>query len=820
MPMYKLQKIAEMIGGKLIGDGETEIRNLVTDSRNLFSPNDSVFFAIKGERHDGHKFVEELYRKKNLKNFVVDHIEPTWKNIDCNFIITKSVLDALQKLCSNHRKLFKNIVIGVTGSNGKTIVKEWLYQFMHEDRSIIRSPKSYNSQVGVPLSVWNLEHNAELGIFEAGISMTGEMGKLEEIIRPDIGIFTNIGEAHQENFSSLNEKIREKLILFKSSKVIIYCKDHKLISQEIEKAVRPGQDLINWSFHNEATLQITGIKESGNSTRITGKYKENLIDIKIPFTDKASVENAIVCWLLMLHLGFDNKIIAKRSEKLAPVAMRLELKKGINNCTIINDSYNSDIYSLNIALDFLNQQQQHPVKTLILSDILQTGKNETELYQEVTKLTNDKKINRLIGIGPAIYRNAGLFSCEKYFYLTTEDFLQQMHSDTFQNEAVLIKGARNFGFEAISSILEQKAHRTILEINLSAMVHNLNYFKSKLKPETKIIVMVKAFSYGSGSYEIANMLEFQKVDYLAVAFADEGVSLRRAGISTPVIVMNPEETGFRSMIEYNLEPEIFSFGELSKFSGFLKMSQIEGFPVHIKLDSGMHRLGFMDAEIPELCKELSNNKFISVQSLFSHLAASDEHQHDGFTNEQINHFNTMCQKIINALGRPLNRHILNSMGIERFTNAQFEMVRLGIGLYGINPFNQLQLRNVSSLKTKVLQIKTVAPGETVGYGRKGKAENEKTIAIIPVGYADGFSRKLGNGRGKVWINNQYAKIIGNICMDMCMVDITGIDSKEGDDVELFGEHITISELAEMMNTIPYEVLTSISGRVKRIYIQE
>jgi Alr-MurF fusion protein len=820
MPSYKLEKIAEIISGQLIGKGEAEIRNLVTDSRNLFSPVDSLFFAIKGERHDGHNFVEELFRKKNLKNFVVDHFVNSWKDIDCNFIVVKNVLDALQKLSAHHREHFKGTIIGITGSNGKTIVKEWLYQLMHEDKVIIRSPKSFNSQVGVPLSVWNLESDAELAIFEAGISKPGEMGKLEKIIKPDIGIFTNIGEAHQENFSSLKEKIEQKLELFKNAEVIIYCKDHSLIAKEIEKSAHTNQVILDWSSHKKAALQITEITDNKNFTSISGNYLDCLVQIKIPFTDKASVENAINCWLLMLHLGYDNNIIENRMQKLQSVAMRLELKKGMNNCTIINDSYNSDIYSLNIALDFLNQQQQQSAKTLILSDILQTGKNETELYNAVSKLVENKKINRLIGIGPALFRNAGMFSCKKDFYLTTEDFLKQLHSGTFQNEAILIKGARNFGFEDISSVLEQKAHRTVLEINLSAMVHNLNYFKSKLKPATKIIAMVKAFSYGSGSYEIANTLEYQNVDYLAVAFADEGVALRQSGIGASIIVMNPEEAGFRAMIEYNLEPEIFSFDELDRFSSFLKLSQIEDFPVHIKLDSGMHRLGFVESEIPELCIELTKNKYINVRSVFSHLAASDEPQHDNFTLLQVSRFDSMSQHIINALGRKVDRHILNSMGIERFPDAQFEMVRLGIGLYGINEFNQAQLRNVSSLKTTILQVKTIAPGETVGYGRKGKVEKDKKIAILPIGYADGYSRKLGNGKGHVWINGHLAGIIGNICMDMCMVDLSGIDAKEGDDVEVFGEHITISELAQQMETIPYEVLTNISSRVKRIYIQE
>ncbi len=820
MPVYDINKIAEMADGMLIGSYKADISYLIADSRNYISPDGSLFFALKGDRHNGHDYVEELFLKKKIKNFVVDYMQPSWENIEGNFIVVKNTLEAMQKLSMCHRMLFRGTVIGITGSNGKTIVKEWLYQLMHQDKSIIRSPKSYNSQLGVPLSVWNLDNGAELGIFEAGISKPGEMQKLETIIKPDIGIFTNIGEAHQENFYSLEEKISEKLKLFEHSKVIIYCRDNEILDREIESLAAEGQKLLSWSTHQNANLEITEISKMNEFTVINGKYSGNNIKIKIPFTDKASVENSIHCWLLMLYLGYENNTIETRMQELSPVAMRLELKKGINNCTIINDSYNSDIYSLGIAIDFLNQQQQNSSKTLVLSDILQTGKNETELYSEVAKLIEGKKIDRLLGIGPTLFRNADLFSCKKDFFLTTDNFIGHIHSNSFNNEAILLKGARSFEFERISSILEQKVHRTVLEVNLSAMVHNLNYFRSKLEPTTKVLAMVKAFSYGSGSYEIANMLEYQKIDYLGVAFADEGVALRQSGISTPIIVMNPEETGYRSMIEYNLEPEIFSFGELHRFTQAAKSFQMERFPVHIKLDTGMHRLGFVEQEIESLCQELVSNNYVNVKSVFSHLAASDEPRHDDFTRHQVKCFDSMCNRISKSLNKTFYRHILNSMGIERFPEAQFDMVRLGIGLYGINPFNQDLLQNVSSFKTIISQIKTILPGETIGYGRKGKAEKETTIAIIPVGYADGFSRKLGNGIGRFWINESYVPVIGNVCMDMCMADITGIEAKEGDTVEIFGNHISILQLAEWMDTISYEVFTGISGRVKRIYIKE
>jgi Alr-MurF fusion protein len=820
MPEYRLKKINELIGGKYTGNDDPVIRNLVTDSRNLISPSDSVFFAIRGERHDGHQFIEELYKKRNLRSFVVDHIDLIWEKLNANFIIVDNVLESLQRLCTKHRLGFPGNVIGITGSNGKTIIKEWLYQLMHQDKTIIRNPKSYNSQVGVPLSVWNLEQSAELAVFEAGISKPGEMEHLEVIIKPDIGIFTNIGEAHQENFSTFEEKARQKLMLFKNAKTLIYCKDQNIVANEIEKVFSSEKKLINWSMNQTADLQILQIIKNEGSTILYGTYNSKSVGITIPFVDNASVENSIHCWLLMLYLGYNNNIIADRMKELTPVAMRLELKKGINNCTIINDSYNSDIHSLNIAIDFLNQQHQHKNKTLILSDILQTGKNEAELYREVSKMLKDKNITRIVGIGPALFRNASIFRIEKDFFLTTDDFIKQDAVHFFKDEAILLKGARNFEFERISAILEHKAHNTVLEINLSAMIHNLNYFRTKLKSSTKIIAMVKAFSYGSGSFEIANMLEFQKIDYLGVAFADEGVALRQAGISIPIIVMNPEESAFRLMVEYRLEPEIYSFGVLKLFTGFLKSSQIENFPVHIKIDTRMHRLGFVIPEIPLLCEELMNNKHISVQSVFSHLAASDEKEHDKFTKEQIRLFERISSLITEAVGKSVEKHILNSSGIERFPEGQFSMVRLGIGLYGINPFNQGSLRNVSSLKTFILQTKTVMAGETIGYSRKGKTDKEIQIAILPIGYADGYCRKLGNGIGKVWINGHIAPVVGNICMDMFMVDITGIDAKEGDEVEVFGDHITITQLAAQIETIPYEILTGISARVKRVYVQE
>ena len=814
---YSLKQIADITGGKLIGDGTVTINQLITDSRQPVAASGSLFFAIKGPRNDGHQYIKDLIAKRNVVNFIVENEIHSEQKI--NQIIVDNSVNALQKLAAYHRSIFKCPVIGITGSNGKTIVKEWLYQLLQSKYSIVRSPKSYNSQTGVPLSVWNLNEKTELAIFEAGISEQGEMSKLQAIIKPEIGIFTNIGEAHQENFYSIQRKIREKLNLFRDTKVLLYCLDHEAIAEEIEDWVNDNQQLVCWSAKQKADLQIIRQISQNNGTTLIGIYKGVEITINIPFTDSASIENAINCWLLVLHLGIDKSVYQSEFAALSPVALRLEQKKGINGCSIINDSYNSDLYSLGIALDFLSHQQQLQ-KTLILSDILQSGRLDSDLYQHVADLIEIKQVQRLIGIGTSISSQASLFKVEKEFYTSTEEFISHFQPSRFQNEAILLKGARNFEFERISSFLEEKAHRTTLEINMTAMVHNLNYFKSKLRPGTKLIAMVKAFSYGSGSYEVANMLEYQKVDYLAVAFADEGVALRQSGISMPIIVMNPEASAFRLMIDFRLEPEIYSFKELRQFADMLKAYRIDNYPVHLKVDTGMHRLGFMPEEIDSLCEEIKKNKVLKVESVFSHLAGADEEQHDDYTIEQIELFQKICSKIQASVGYPLMRHILNSSGIDRFSEYQFEMVRLGIGLYGVIPSNQEQLQWVSTLKTSILQIKEIETGKTIGYGRKGKALRKTKIAVIPIGYADGYSRMLSNSVGRVFVNGLYAPVIGNICMDMCMIDITGIKANEGDEVEIFGKNVTILELADKMHTIPYEVLTSIAPRVKRVYVQE
>jgi alanine racemase len=820
MAGYLVSDIAANLGKAVIRNNAV-IRNILIDSRNISSPEDSVFFAITGDNHNGHDYIGELY-DKGVRTFIVSRQDDYEKKYpEASFILVADTLKALQSLAADHRKRFHIPVIGITGSNGKTIVKEWLYHTLALEKNIVRSPRSYNSQVGVPLSLWLMREENDLGIFEAGISKPGEMEKLAEMIMPDTGIFTNIGEAHQENFTDPMQKTEEKLQLFRSCRTIIYCRDHALIHQCVQSDPRlRNTSLFTWSVKEDVSLQVTDIMREPGFTTIKGRYSGRDYQISIPFYDYASVENAIHVWAYLLQSGQFNRQTAGQMKSLPPVAMRLELKKGINRCTLINDSYNSDINSLAIALDTLNMQSQHRRRTVILSDLFQTGMKENRLYQNISALLEEKKVTGFVGIGPALSRNRELFSLPSSFYESTEAFLAVFPALALHDEAILIKGSRQFEFEKISAAMEEKKHNTRLEINLNALVSNLNYYRSLIKEDTRMMVMVKALSYGSGSYEIANVLQFQRVDYLGVAIADEGAGLRNAGITMPVMVMNPDHESFDMIIRYRLEPEIYGFTSLRLFEQAVIRNQEAGYPVHLKIDSGMHRLGFLEEETDRLCDFLKNNRNITVKSVFSHLAATDEPMHDKFSVRQINTFVKIARRITDALGYPVIRHILNSSGIERFPEAQFEMVRLGIGIYGFSPSNQKKLRNVHSLKSTILQMKMVRAHETVGYGRAGKTKKDTVIGVVPVGYADGLSRRLGRGAGKFLINNRFAPVIGNICMDMCMVDLTGIEAHEGDEVVIFGDKYPMTEMAKQLGTIPYEILTGISYRVKRVYYHE
>ncbi|BAX80702.1 bifunctional UDP-N-acetylmuramoyl-tripeptide:D-alanyl-D-alanine ligase/alanine racemase [Labilibaculum antarcticum] len=817
---YTIESVASITGGVCYGKENLSIKTLSIDSRSLQLPGETLFFALVGERHDGHLYIKDLY-KKGVRAFVVNNLESVDSKQFPNaaFVLVPDTLRALQNLAQNHRKNFLYPVFGITGSNGKTITKEWLYQLLNESYSIVRSPKSYNSQVGVPISVWHMNNEVNLAIFEAGISQPGEMDQLSKIIQPTFGIFTHLGDAHRENFKSEVQKLEEKIKLFSSCNSIVYCSDKKLVDESLKARYGRDKELISWSRNHAANLKIVSEEIKGSRTFIKAKYKKKSKEINLSFTDKASIDNAITCWLCLLNLNVDDKTIKEGFLKLEPVAMRLEIKEGIGDCTLINDYYNSDLDSLGIALDLMNQQQNDKRKTLILSDIFQSGYTNRQLYKAISKLLEQKKINRLIGIGEGISSQSKLFKCDASFYGSTDVFLADLNRNHFKDEIILIKGARNFHFERISNALQYKAHQTVLEVNLNAMVHNLNYFRSLLNPDTKLIVMVKAFSYGSGSTEIANLLQHHRVDYLAVAIADEGVELRNAGITIPIIVMNPEYHSFDTMIEYSLEPEIYNQAICLEFEKALKRNGVRNYPIHIKLDTGMNRLGFVQKDMDTLLSVIVKNNHFFISSVFSHLAGADEQQHNDFTAQQINLFTKWSDQILSQFPYHIDRHILNSAGIERFPQAQFDMVRLGIGLYGISCVHQEKLMNVSSLKTAISQIKEVSKENTVGYGRKGHLQSDARIGVIPIGYADGFNRKLGNGLGKVLVNGQAAPVVGNICMDMSMIDLTNTDAKEGDLVQIFGDDYPVSILAEQLDTIPYEILTTISRRVKRVYFQ-
>ena len=818
---YSIEYITKQLNAKRIGNRDSQIDWILTDSRSLCFPEETLFFALKSKRNDGHKYIPELY-ERGVRNFVVENLHSDWNNYtDANFLQVANPLKGLQKLAEKHRGQFDVPVIGITGSNGKTVVKEWLYQLLSPERIITRSPRSYNSQIGVPHSVWLMNEKTEVGIFEAGISEMNEMEALQSIIRPSVGVLTNIGGAHQENFYSLHDKCMEKLSLFKECDVVIYNADDELISSCVAKCLYGARE-IAWSLKdNERPLFIEHIDKNEDSTTIRYRYLGMPNEYTIPFIDDASVENSLHCLAVSLYMMLPPEKITERMARLEPVAMRLEVKEGKNGCVLINDSYNSDLASLDIALDFMSRRSEDKgrKRTLILSDLLETGQSGKFLYRQVAELVHSRGVNCIIGVGEGITEASSRFEVEKHFFRTTEELLASDLLSNLRNEVVLVKGSRNFHFDEITDRLELKVHETILEIDLNALVDNLNYYRGKLKPETKMVCMVKASAYGAGSYEIAKTLQDHRVDYLAVAVADEGSDLRKAGITSSIIIMNPELTAFKTMFDYKLEPEVYNFHLLDELVKAAEKEGVTNFPIHIKLDTGMHRLGFAPSEMPELIRRLKRQTAVIPRSVFSHLVGSDSTQFDTFTRSQIEMFETASQELQAAFSHKILRHICNTAGIERYSEAQFDMVRLGVGLYGVDPYTNQMLHNVSTLKTTILQIRDVPKEDSVGYSRKGRLERDSRIAAIPIGYADGLNRRLGNGRAYCLVNGQKAPYVGNICMDVCMIDVTDIDCKEGDKVIVFGDGLPVTTLAEILETIPYEILTSVSTRVKRVYYQ-
>ncbi len=844
---YTIEKITTLIGARRFGTQEANIRWLLTDSRSLCFPEETLFFALKTKRNDGHQYLGDLYRR-GVRNFVVQVVPAQYEELypQANFLKVVDTLAALQRLAERHRDEFTIPIVGITGSNGKTMVKEWLYQLLSgvglshdpmtqqqtEPLSVTRSPKSYNSQIGVPLSVWLLNENTRVGLFEAGISEPGEMLSLHDIIQPTLGVFTSLGSAHQENFRSLDEKCTEKLQLFHDTDAVVYCSDDDTVSRCMRRSGYKGERL-TWSRENsDATFfvkEVTSTEASSSSqlsTKVSYIYKGIEGQYVIPFIDEASIDNSVTCAVTALQLGVTQEELAERMPLLEPVAMRLEVKEGQRGCTLINDSYNSDINSLAIALDFMNRrpEQQGRRRTVIMSDIYQSGERPEQLYDKVIALLRSRHVDKFIGIGEEIaryLRSEMIGDVECYAFQTLEEFLASDLFRHLRNEVILLKGARRFGFERITELLEQKVHETILEVNLNALVDNLNYYRSFLKPETKMVCMIKADGYGAGAVEIAKTLQDHRVDYLAVAVADEGVTLRKAGITSNIMIMNPEMTAFKTMFDYDLEPEVYSFRLLDALIKAARKEGITGWPVHIKLDTGMHRLGFNPlADMEELIDRLRHQQAVIPRSVFSHFVGSDSDDFDQFSAKQFALFEEGSKRLQRSFSHKILRHMDNSAGIEHFPERQLDMCRLGIGLYGVNPRDNQMLSNVSTLKTTILQLRKVPASETVGYSRKGKLTRDSVIAAIPIGYADGLNRHLGRGRCYCLVNGQKAPYVGNICMDVAMIDVTDIPCQEGDTVEIFGDHLPVTVLSDCMDTIPYEVLTGVSNRVKRVYFQD
>lgn len=824
---YSIDKIAENINAKRLGDAEAQISFILTDSRSLCFPEETLFFALRSERNDGHHYIDELYHR-GVRNFVVEQLPDAFSSIykQANFLQVDNSLLALQQLTTCHRSAFTIPIVGITGSNGKTMVKEWLSQLLSFDHNVTRSPKSYNSQIGVPLSVWLLNESSEIGIIEAGISKRGEMEALQKIIQPTIGVLTSLGAAHQENFSSIEEKCKEKLLLFKDTQALVYQMDDAIAAKCIED-FSYDRTLLGWSEKNKDAAFFVE-KISKDTTTSTIEYCWQMATkgkFTLPFIDDASIQNCITCAAISLYLGMKPQTLAERMPMLEPVAMRLEVKEGQHGCTLINDSYNSDINSLDIALDFMNRRpdQQKRARTLILSDILQSGQTEKQLYCDVAELVQKRGIKKFIGIGSALMRQQEVFDGveERYFFENVADFINSKVFNSLADEVILLKGARSFGFDQLTELLVKKVHETVLEVNLNAVVDNLNWYRSFLKPETKLVCMIKADAYGAGAVEIAKTLEEHRVDYLAVAVADEGATLRRNGIKSNIMIMNPEMSSFKTLFDYELEPEIYSFRLLDALIKAAEKEGITGYPVHIKFDTGMHRLGFNPrTDIAQLIEKLRHQNALIPRSVFSHFVGSDNNDFDSFSAEQFKLFDEGSKQLQSAFSHRILRHIDNSAGIEHFPERQLDMCRLGLGLYGINPRNNEIINNVSTLKTTILQMRNVPKGETVGYSRRGVIEKDSVIAAIPIGYADGLNRKLGNRNCYCLVNGQKADYVGNICMDVALIDVTGIDCKEGDSVEIFGDNLPVTILSNVLETIPYEVLTTVSNRVKRVYFQD
>ncbi|MCB9245025.1 MAG: bifunctional UDP-N-acetylmuramoyl-tripeptide:D-alanyl-D-alanine ligase/alanine racemase [Flavobacteriales bacterium] len=826
--MLNAGKLAKWIGAELQGSAENGIAHILTDSRTGHIPEHSAFFAFSGTAHDGHVYIRSLLQR-GVRVFIVERI-PDLGDATCSFLLVSDTLAALQRMAAQHRMEFGGKVIGITGSNGKTIVKEWAYQLLHKHRRIYRSPKSYNSQLGVPISVWNIEASHEVAILEAGISETGEMARLEAMIKPQIGLFTNIGDAHASGFTDIDQKIEEKLLLFSDARKLIYRRSPGELQEHIVQFAkrRPQLELCSWSTDtvqpsDSDLFRVSQINRKLRETHFVIERGLESWKAMIPYSDEASLENALHAFAIGMILHVPVEDMLSGLKELQAIEMRLNQKEGANGCTLISDFYNSDLKSFEIALEWMAQLQQGGRRTVILSDIQQSDRSDEQLYTRVNELLNGFRVDRLIGIGKHIAKQAERFNVPvRNFYDSTGEFLKKTSVYEFNDETILLKGARNFRFERIEQFLEKQMHRTVLEINLNALTHNFRYFRSILPARVRIMAMVKAFSYGSGGHEIARQLAFHGVDYLGVAYADEGVALRKAGITVPVMVMNPDPGAFSLMLEQELEPAIYRPELLARMAQVANSKGISEVKVHLEFNTGMNRLGMEEKDLGELFRVLTENELIRIQSVFTHLTSSDLPEHDKYTTAQLDRFDRLYEKIAEQLGYQPLKHTLNSSGATRFPERSGDMVRVGIGLYGVDPSGKAsaKLQPVGTLRSIISQIRTLKAGESVGYGRHSIADHDRRIAVVAIGYADGLDRRLSRGGGSLMIHGKPAPIVGNICMDMTMCDVSGISCREGDEVIVFGSKPGIEELAARLETIPYEILTSVSARVKRVYLRE
>lgn len=811
---------------------DATITTLATDSRKVSNSHDVLFFAIRSHRNNGAAFIPQLY-SLGVRNFVVDIQLPDdllhtlEQYATANFWFVSDTVLALQQLAAYHRHQFHIPVVAVTGSNGKTVVKDWITRLLTPDHTPVATPRSYNSQIGVPLSVWQMNDTHDIAIFEAGISRPSEMQRLQPVIDPTVGILTNIGNAHDENFTSRQQKLDEKLQLFIGVQTLIYCSDDPLVAHTV--AINPALQQIqriSWGSHVSDSLAVVQCQSGPSHTTLSLCWQQQrYFEVTIPFVDRAATANALSCIALLLTMNYDPAEVTHRCAALAPVTTQLKLDEAINGCHLIYDSYSLDLESLAIALDFLQQESQQPQRTLIFSQFSQPGRSLTQCLQRVAELARWSGINWIIGVGPDLEAHKDLFASTKCsFFESTEALLHGLDFARFDRQTILLKGNFDYHFESVAKALRQSSHETVLQVDLNAMVHNLNYFRSLIHPSTKLMAMVKASSYGTGKAEVAHVLQYHRVDYLTVAYIDEGVELRRSGITLPIMVMNPEPIGFDDLVHYRLEPDIYSLHILDMFATRLLSTGTSSFPVHIELDTGMHRLGFLPDDIPQLTQRLLQPGCpLHVVSIFSHLACSDDPSMDSFTRHQIASFDTYSRTLCHTLHRAdIYRHLLNSSGIARFPEAQFDMVRLGIGLYGVAPQPDVQshLQPVSRLITRISQIKQIPQGDTVGYNCRWKATRPSRIAILSIGYADGLNRHLGDGNAYVQVNGHPAPIVGSICMDMCFIDVTDVPCSEGDEVILFENAAHLNALAIAADTIPYEILTSMSPRVKRVYLRD